>query len=68
MKELIEAAKANFVVKVEPLFRVIKQQFGFQNTRVRSLAKKPCKINVLEALTILFLARRRLLAAASACR
>jgi IS5 family transposase len=43
---------------------VIKQQFGFQKTRLRGLAKNRCKINVLAALTNLFLARRRLLATA----
>jgi len=43
---------------------VIKQQFGFQKTRLRDLAKNRCKINVLAALTNLFLARRRLLTTA----
>ncbi len=41
---------------------MIKQQFGFQKTRLRGLAKNRCKINVLAALTNLFLARRQLLA------
>ena len=45
-------------------FRVIKQQFGFQKTRLRGLAKNRCKINVMAALTNLFLARRQLLATA----
>jgi IS5 family transposase len=43
---------------------VIKQQFGFQKTRLCGLAKNRCEINVLAALTNLFLARRRLLAIA----
>jgi len=43
---------------------VIKQQFGFQKTRLRGLTKNRCKINVLAALTNLFLVRRRLLAEA----
>jgi IS5 family transposase len=43
---------------------VIKQQFGFQKTRLCGLAKNRCKINVLAALTNLFLARRRLLTTA----
>jgi len=43
---------------------VIKQQFGFQKTRLRGFAKNRCKINVLVALTNLFLARRQLLAKA----
>ena len=41
-----------------------KQQFGFQKTRLRGLAKNRCKINVLAALTNLFLVRRHLLATA----
>jgi IS5 family transposase len=43
---------------------VIKQQFGFQKTRLRGLAKNRCKINVLAALSNLFQARRQLLATA----
>jgi IS5 family transposase len=42
---------------------MIKQQFCFQKTRVRGLAKNHCKINVLAALSNLFQARRRLLTA-----
>ena len=61
---LIETAKAHIRSKVEHPFRVIKQQFGFQKTRLRGLAKNSCKINVLAALTNLFLARRRLIAVA----
>jgi IS5 family transposase len=59
---LIEAAKAYVRAKVEHPFRVIKQQFGFYKTRLRGLAKNSCKINVIAALTNLFLARRQLLA------
>ncbi len=44
-------------------FRVIKQQFGFQKTRLRGMAKNRCKVNVLAALTNLFLARQKLLVA-----
>jgi IS5 family transposase len=61
--DLVETAKAHIRSKVEHPFRVIKQQFGFQKTRLRDLAKNRCKINVLAALTNLFLARRQLLAA-----
>ena len=43
---------------------MIKQQFGFEKTRLRGLAKNRCKVNVLAGLTNLFLARRQLLAAA----
>jgi IS5 family transposase len=64
LEDLVETAKAHIRSKVEHPFRVIKQQFGFQKTRLRGLAKNRCKINVLAALTNLFLARRQLLAAA----
>jgi IS5 family transposase len=62
LEDLIEAAKAHIHAKVEHLFRVIKQQFGFQKTRLRGLTKNSCKVNVLAALTNLFLARSKLLA------
>ena len=59
--DLIETAKAHIRAKGEHPFRVIKQQFGFQKTRLRGMAKNCCKVNVLAALTNLFLARRQLL-------
>ena len=59
--DLVEAAKAHIRAKVEHPFRVIKQQFGFQKTRLRGMAKNRYKVNVLAALTNLFLARRQLL-------
>jgi IS5 family transposase len=59
--DLIETAKAHIRAKGEHPFRVIKQQFGFQKTRLRGMAKNSCKVNVLAALTNLFLARRQLL-------
>jgi IS5 family transposase len=62
LQDLIVMAKAHIRSKVEHPFRVIKQQFGFQKTRLRGLAKNRCKINVLAALTNLFLAWRQLLA------
>ena len=49
---------------VEHPFRVIKQQFGFQKTRLRGLAKNRCKFNVLAALSNLFQAQHQFLAAA----
>jgi IS5 family transposase len=64
LQDLIETAKAHVRAKVEHPFRVIKHQFGFQKTRLRSLAKKRCKINAIAALTNLFLARRHLRATA----
>jgi len=64
LQDLIETAKAHIRSKVEYPFRVIKQQFGFQKTRLRGLAKNHCKINVMAALTNLYLARGHLLATA----
>ena len=61
LQDLIETAKAHICSKVGHPFRVIKQQFGFQKTRLRGLAKNRCKINVLAALLNLFQARRQLL-------
>ena len=63
LDDLVETAKPHIRSKVEHPFRVIKQQFGFQKTRLRGMAKNRCKISVLAALTNLFLARRSLLLA-----
>jgi transposase, IS5 family len=62
LDDLVETAKAHIRAKGEHPFRVIKQQFGFQKTRLRGMVKNRCKVNVLAALTNLFLARRQLLA------
>jgi IS5 family transposase len=62
LENLVEAAKAHIRAKAEHPFRVIKQQFGFQKTRLRGMAKNRCKLNVLAALTNLYLARRQLMA------
>jgi IS5 family transposase len=43
-------------------FPLIKQQFGFEKTRLRGMVKNRCKVNVPAALTNLLLARRQLLA------
>ena len=64
--DLVETAKAHIRAKVEHPFRVIKQQFGFQKTRLRGMAKNHCKVNVMAALTNLYLARTYLLATGSA--
>jgi IS5 family transposase len=64
LQDLIETAKAHIRSKVEHPFRVIKQQFGFQKSRLRGLAKNRCKIHVMAALSNLFQARRQLLATA----
>ena len=60
-----EQAKAHIRAKVEHPFRVIKQQFGFQKTRLRGMAKNHFKMMILDPLTNLFLARNRLLATAA---
>jgi IS5 family transposase len=59
---LVETAKAHIRAKVEQAFRVIKEQFGFRKTRLGGIAKNHCKVNVLAALTNLYLARAYLLA------
>lgn len=64
LEDLIETAKAHIRSQVEHPFRVTKQHFGFQGTRLRGLTKSRCTIKVLAALTNLFLDRRRLLTAA----
>jgi IS5 family transposase len=60
--DLVETAKAHIRAKIEHPFRVIKEQFGFRKTRLRGIAKNHCKVNVLAALTNLYLARAYLLA------
>jgi transposase, IS5 family len=65
LQDLIETAKAHIRPKVEHPFRIIRQQFVFfQKTRLRGFAKNPCKINLLAALTNLFLSQRRCLTTA----
>jgi len=61
LQDLIETAKAHIRSKVEHPFRVIKQQFGFEKTRLRCLAKNRCKIHDMAALSNLFQARHQLL-------
>jgi transposase, IS5 family len=63
LDNLIETAKAHIRAKGEHPFRVIKRQFGFQKTRLRGMLKNSCKVNVLAALTNLFMVRQELLAA-----
>lgn len=61
LDDLIETAKAYIRAKGEHPFRVMKQQFGFQKTRLRGILKNRCKVNVLAALSNLFMARYELL-------
>jgi IS5 family transposase len=59
----LERAKASLRAKVEHVFRVIKVQFGYRKVRYRGLEKNTGQLQVLVALTNLYLARRHLLAA-----
>ena len=59
--DLIETAKANIRAKSEHPFRVIKRQFGFQKTWLSGMLKNSRKVNVLAALTNLFIMRHVLL-------
>lgn len=61
LDDLTETVKAHFRAKVELPFRLIKRQFGFQKTRLRGMPKSRCKVNVLAALSNLFMVRHRLL-------
>lgn len=61
LDDLVETAKAHIRAEGEHPFRVIKQQFGFQKTRLRGMVKNRYKVYVLAALTNLFLARHQLL-------
>jgi IS5 family transposase len=45
LEDLVETAKAHIRSKVEHPFRVIKQQFGFQKTKLRGMSKNRCKMN-----------------------
>ena len=49
--DLVETAKAHIRPQVEHPFRVLKQQFGFQKTRLREMLKIRCKAHVLAALS-----------------
>lgn len=53
--------KSRVRAKVEHVFGVIKNIFGFRKTRYRGLAKNLNRLEVTAALTNLYLVRRRLL-------
>lgn len=59
----IEKLKANIRAKVEHPFRDIKRQFGFVNVRYRGLKKNTLQLKTLFALSNLWMARHRLMAA-----
>lgn len=61
LDDLVETDKAYILAKGEHPFRVIKQQFGFQKTRLRGMVKNRYKVIELAAWTNLFLARQHLL-------
>ena len=58
-----ERRKARIRAKVEHPFRVIKRQFGLVKVRFRGLAKNTAHVITLFALSNLWMARRKLLAA-----
>jgi IS5 family transposase len=57
----LEHLRAKVRARVEHPFRVIKQQFGFQKTRYRGLAKNGAQLNTLFALSNLWMVLRRML-------
>ena len=57
----LEHLRAKVRARVEHPFRVIKQQFGFQKARYRGLAKNGAQLNMLFALSNLWMARRTIL-------
>ena len=62
VSELLEHLIAKVRSRVEHPFRVIKRQFGHTKVRYRGLAKNGAQLNVLFALSNLWMVRRRLLA------
>lgn len=63
-----ETAKARVRALVEHPFRVIKRQFGLTKVRFRGLAKNTAHVITLFALSNLWMARKRLMAAAGSTR
>jgi len=59
----VERIKAGIRAKVEHPFRVIKRQFGYTKVRYRGLRKNTAHLITLFALSNLWMARRKLLAA-----
>lgn len=60
LENLLETAHAHIRSQVEHLFRVIKQHFGVQKTRLRGQDKNRCKVDVLAPLKDLLTALRSL--------
>ncbi len=61
----VERIKAGIRAKVEHPFRVIKRQFGYTKVRYRGLRKNTAQLMTLFALSNLWMARGKLLAAAA---
>ncbi|MCS6811832.1 MAG: IS5 family transposase [Tepidimonas sp.] len=59
--EQLERIKASIRAKVEHPFRVIKCQFGHRKTRYRGLAKNTNQLQVMFALSNLWMVRKRIL-------
>ena len=59
--DALEKTKARIRAKVEHPFRVIKCQFGHRKTRYRGLAKNTHQLQVLFALSNLWMVRKRIL-------
>ena len=59
----VERIKASIRAKVEHPFRVVKRQFGFVKVRYRGLMKNTAQLTTLFALSNLWMARGKLLAA-----
>ncbi|MBD8527977.1 IS5 family transposase [Pseudomarimonas arenosa] len=58
--EGLESLKASIRAKVEHPFRVIKRQFGYQKVRFKGLAKNLAQVQVLCALSNLWMVRRHM--------
>jgi IS5 family transposase len=61
LKDKLEKIKASIRAKVEHPFRVIKCQFGHRKTRYKGLAKNTSQLQVLFALSNLWMARKRIM-------
>jgi IS5 family transposase len=57
----LEALKASFCAKAEHPFRVIKLQFGFAKVRFKGLAKYTTRLQMLFAMSNLWMSRKLIL-------
>ncbi len=62
VEQMKSRAKSKIRARVEHVFAVMKLKFGFTKVRYRGLAKNAHRLNVVAALTNLFMARKHLLA------